>query len=71
MIPQLRKLAWVLPVGLLLAPVVAEAGNVSNVIFRIDATSTVGSATWSSRRTSWSTSRPRISGPGRRASMKS
>jgi MYXO-CTERM domain-containing protein len=43
MIPQVRKLAWVLSVGLLLAPVVANAGNISNVIFRIDATNTVGS----------------------------
>jgi len=33
----------VLPVALFLAPVLAEAGDVSNIIFRIDATNTVGS----------------------------
>jgi hypothetical protein len=43
MVPQLRKLAWVLAVGLLVAPVVAEAGDISSIIFRIDATNTVGS----------------------------
>jgi len=42
MIPQARKLAWVLPLALLLAPTVANAGTVSDVIFRIDATNTVG-----------------------------
>jgi hypothetical protein len=43
MASQARKLAWVLPLVLLLAPVVADAGDVSNVIFRIDAANTVGS----------------------------
>lgn len=43
MIPQVKKLAWMLPLALLVTPVVADAGNVSNVIFRIDASNTVGS----------------------------
>lgn len=42
MVPQLRKVAWVLPAALMLMPAVADAGNVSNVIFRIEASNTVG-----------------------------
>ena len=34
---------WVVPVGLLLCTASASAGNISNVIFRIDASNTVGS----------------------------
>ena len=43
MASRMRKLAWVLPLGLLLAPVVADAGDISNVIFRIEASNTIGS----------------------------
>ncbi len=44
MVPQLKKLAWLLPItGVLLAPMAANAGNISSVIFRIEATNTVGS----------------------------
>lgn len=44
MIPQLKKLAMALPVGLLLLSAsVAQAGDISSIIFRIDATNTVGS----------------------------
>jgi hypothetical protein len=44
MVSYLRKLTWALPVGLLLcSTTVVRAGDVSNIIFRIDATNTVGS----------------------------